>query len=298
MHFPWKLHKLLETVEDEGTDSVVSWEPHGKTFRVHNKFKFAVRIMPKYFNSTKYKTFQRSLNLWGFEIITQGPNKGSIFNPNFVRNKPELCEKMTRIKIKGKSHVPSLKPSNFSSKDSNSQSQCAFSGAVKTPQLPSQQRNGLLSRLDSANSTVVDLAFTPLARAGAELSDAMGWRAACLRQMEETGRGSSEKLLNRAFVDALTVNQLHFEIPNYFDAASIARMLASAKPHRQSTVPLPQQGLEIATILSLLGRTMALDTAAISQQWFLDSLSPHFRGYLLNKCFVSTQAVEATSWKG
>jgi hypothetical protein len=34
--------------------------------------------VPKYFRQTKYKSFQRQLNLWGFERLTKGPEKGKI----------------------------------------------------------------------------------------------------------------------------------------------------------------------------------------------------------------------------
>ena len=41
--------------------------------------------MPKYFNQTKYKSFQRQLNLYGFVRIHQGYYKGSYGNKNFRR---------------------------------------------------------------------------------------------------------------------------------------------------------------------------------------------------------------------
>jgi hypothetical protein len=38
----------------------------------------AIHSVPKYFRQTKYKSFQRQLNLWGFERLTKGPEKGKI----------------------------------------------------------------------------------------------------------------------------------------------------------------------------------------------------------------------------
>jgi hypothetical protein len=64
LRFPWKLHQLLTTANETGTASTISWLPNGKSFKVHNKLKFAQEVMPAYFNSTKYKSFQRSLNVW------------------------------------------------------------------------------------------------------------------------------------------------------------------------------------------------------------------------------------------
>mmetsp|Transcript_10187 Transcript_10187/g.24371 ORF Transcript_10187/g.24371 Transcript_10187/m.24371 type:complete len:274 (+) Transcript_10187:246-1067(+) len=101
LQFPWKLHRLLEEADLNGDSTIVSWLPGNKAFKVHNRQEFANRIMPAYFSSAKYKTFQRSLNLWGFESVSKGRDKGACFHKFFVRGHPNLCENMRRVKIKG-----------------------------------------------------------------------------------------------------------------------------------------------------------------------------------------------------
>ena len=101
LQFPWKLHRLLDDVAKSGDDKLISWLPGNKAFKVHNREEFAGRVMPKYFSSAKFKTFQRSLNLWGFEVVSTGSDKGAFYHKYFVRGEPELCEKMSRLKIKG-----------------------------------------------------------------------------------------------------------------------------------------------------------------------------------------------------
>jgi hypothetical protein len=64
--FPWKLHDMLDHVNKEGQDSIVSWLPGGRAFKVHMPDLFVERIMKRFFNQTKYKSFQRQVNLWGF----------------------------------------------------------------------------------------------------------------------------------------------------------------------------------------------------------------------------------------
>jgi HSF-type DNA-binding len=98
LDFPWKLHRMLNNVERTGQGDIVSWLPDGRAFKVHNKDKFVSQIMPLYFHSTKYKSFQRSLNQWGFESIRQGPTdiKGATFNLHFVRDSPKLCGLIVR----------------------------------------------------------------------------------------------------------------------------------------------------------------------------------------------------------
>ena len=62
--FPEKLHQLLETMEEESTEHIVSWQPHGRCFVIHDKTAFVDEIMPRFFMQTKLTSFQRQLNLY------------------------------------------------------------------------------------------------------------------------------------------------------------------------------------------------------------------------------------------
>jgi len=104
LQFPWKLHEMLHLAETNGKTNIISWLPGGNGFKVHNKELFCEEIMPGYFASQKYKTFQRSLNLWGFESVAKGPDRGACYHQYFVKGHPELCHNMTRVKIKGQSN--------------------------------------------------------------------------------------------------------------------------------------------------------------------------------------------------
>ena len=101
--FPWKLHDVLAASERNGYTHIISWLPDGDAFMVNDKVEFANEIMPKYFNSKKFKTFQRNLNLWGFRTLTKNPNKGAVFHPDFLRSNPDQCNLMKRIRIRKKS---------------------------------------------------------------------------------------------------------------------------------------------------------------------------------------------------
>lgn len=94
LQFPWKLHEMLHLAEKNGKTDIISWLPGGNGFKVHNKEKFCAEIMPGYFASQKYKTFQRSLNLWGFESVAKGPDRGACYHQYFVKGHPELCHNM------------------------------------------------------------------------------------------------------------------------------------------------------------------------------------------------------------
>lgn len=119
VQFPWRLHELLTEAETNGNDSIISWIPGtNNAFKVHNKEKFTKQILPDYFNATKYKSFQRNLNLWGFESITEGPNKGGCQHHIFIRGDREKCHYMTRQKVKGqKQKQQEALASSLSAKD-------------------------------------------------------------------------------------------------------------------------------------------------------------------------------------
>lgn len=95
---------MLKTVESEGNASIISWMPgHPQdTFKVHNKEEFIDKVMPRFFNQTKFKSFLRQLNLWGFErILEPGPRRGGYRHSCFIKNQPSLCNQMKRTRIKG-----------------------------------------------------------------------------------------------------------------------------------------------------------------------------------------------------
>ena len=89
---------MLEDMAQEGDDSIVSWRPHGKAFTVHRPDEFVEKIMPYYFKQSRYKSFQRQLNLYGFVCLPRGDDKGSYFHKNFARGERYLCHYIVRKK--------------------------------------------------------------------------------------------------------------------------------------------------------------------------------------------------------
>lgn len=93
--FPGKLHDLMEYVERQGLDSVISWIMGGRAFKVHDTEKI-VDLLPLFFSQTKYRSFQRQINMWHFDKILDGPDKSGFFHPYFVKGNKALCSKMSR----------------------------------------------------------------------------------------------------------------------------------------------------------------------------------------------------------
>ena len=44
--FPMKLHYMLSDMQADGLDHMVSWQPHGRCFVVHNSKLFVAQILP------------------------------------------------------------------------------------------------------------------------------------------------------------------------------------------------------------------------------------------------------------
>jgi hypothetical protein len=70
--FPTKLHLMLSSAESQKFDHIVSWQPHGRCFKVHQPLRFVDEVMPKWFQHTKFASFRRQLNLYGFSRLTTG----------------------------------------------------------------------------------------------------------------------------------------------------------------------------------------------------------------------------------
>eukprot|EP00590_Aulacoseira_subarctica_P005117 CAMPEP_0172435734 /NCGR_PEP_ID=MMETSP1064-20121228/71347_1 /TAXON_ID=202472 /ORGANISM="Aulacoseira subarctica , Strain CCAP 1002/5" /LENGTH=327 /DNA_ID=CAMNT_0013184085 /DNA_START=131 /DNA_END=1114 /DNA_ORIENTATION=+ len=101
--FPQKLHKMLEVVEYNEFQDIVSWQPHGQAFRVNDRAQFVKRILPKYFGQSKFTSFQRQLNLYCFRRLTRtGNDKNAYYHELFRRDQPLLSKQMVRHRIKGK----------------------------------------------------------------------------------------------------------------------------------------------------------------------------------------------------
>ena len=109
---------MLDDAESEGRDSIVSWDGEDG-FKVHNKAIFVNEIIPRYFSHSKYRSFQRMLNMWGFERVRSGQRKGVYTHASFKRGEPSLCSQMTCQKIKKRQHHHHAEPvANYSDSSS------------------------------------------------------------------------------------------------------------------------------------------------------------------------------------
>lgn len=82
--FPWKLYTLLEDAKKQKKEDIVSWDPDGKSFKVHKKREFSEQIMATYFRQTKFESFTRQVSMVMKDIVLEPWDKCS-FHRSIVR---------------------------------------------------------------------------------------------------------------------------------------------------------------------------------------------------------------------
>ena len=98
--FPVKLYEMLVQVDKEGLSHIISWQPHGRCFVVHSANAFK-KLVHRFFKQSKIASFQRQLNLYGFQRLTAGQDKGAYYHELFLRNRADLLPRIQRVKVKG-----------------------------------------------------------------------------------------------------------------------------------------------------------------------------------------------------
>lgn len=98
--FPKRLYDMLENAERDGYSHIISWMPDGKSFKIHadgsqdeEDEKAIVEILKRTFNQTRFKSFLRQLQLYGFERTYKGPRRGECKHEMFVRGRRDLLHK-------------------------------------------------------------------------------------------------------------------------------------------------------------------------------------------------------------
>jgi hypothetical protein len=75
--FPHKLHMILSRPE---WDDILTWQPHGRSFRILNPAAFEELVLPFYFHHGKYSSFARQLNGWNFRRISRGDDFNTYYH--------------------------------------------------------------------------------------------------------------------------------------------------------------------------------------------------------------------------
>ncbi|GFH55370.1 hypothetical protein CTEN210_11846 [Chaetoceros tenuissimus] len=99
--FPVKLMHILQLIDTKEPElaHIISWQPNGTMFRIHDKKLFEKLVKQRgFFNQKSYSSFRRQLNLWGFKKIGKrcAEHCGVYGHPMFLRDNPRLSAAMNR----------------------------------------------------------------------------------------------------------------------------------------------------------------------------------------------------------
>lgn len=101
--FVQKTYRMVE----EGDPSLIEWSSDGEMFVVKDKKKLAKHVIPNYFEHSKFASFDRQLNFYGFRKIQNKPIWNKDYDPktaeyaiyhneNFKRGRTDLLLKIER----------------------------------------------------------------------------------------------------------------------------------------------------------------------------------------------------------
>mmetsp|Transcript_3018 Transcript_3018/g.6602 ORF Transcript_3018/g.6602 Transcript_3018/m.6602 type:complete len:429 (-) Transcript_3018:121-1407(-) len=89
--------KLAAMLSDPDLAAIITWMPHGRSWKILNRELFSSFALPPHFGHSNHASFVRIINAWGFRRISVGIDRDSYYHELFLRGKPRLHERMKRL---------------------------------------------------------------------------------------------------------------------------------------------------------------------------------------------------------
>jgi HSF-type DNA-binding len=94
--FPHILFRVLERAGVDCYQHIISWQPHGRCFKVHDRLAFKALLSVLMPDMSQWKSFQQQLRHWGFRRVTNGRDVDGYYHEKFLRYRPHLLSLMRR----------------------------------------------------------------------------------------------------------------------------------------------------------------------------------------------------------
>lgn len=125
--FARRLYEMLQSEAKLASASpektpFISWSESGFAFRILDVDGFTSSVLPKYFRTKKFSSFQRNLNLYGFTKVRRGPDTDMYAHQSFIRGKPELLLNLRKCSSASRRKMSSASSNSSESCDSSSSS--------------------------------------------------------------------------------------------------------------------------------------------------------------------------------
>jgi hypothetical protein len=72
--------KLYAILAQKDFHEIITWMPHGRSWKVLKPHLFESHVMPLFFEYSNYHSFNRLVNAWSFRRITSGLDRGSYYH--------------------------------------------------------------------------------------------------------------------------------------------------------------------------------------------------------------------------
>jgi HSF-type DNA-binding len=94
--FPHILFRVLERAGVDCYQHIISWQPHGRCFKVHDRLAFKSLLSVLMPDMSQWKSFQQQLRHWGFRRVPIGRDVDGYYHEKFLRYRPHLLSLMRR----------------------------------------------------------------------------------------------------------------------------------------------------------------------------------------------------------
>ncbi|KAL9184807.1 hypothetical protein ACHAXT_002584 [Thalassiosira profunda] len=269
--------KLMELLSNPQVADIVTWLPHGKGFLILQKRKFALEVMPLYFKHSKFTSFTRKLNRWGFQRVARGPEMGAYYHKFFQRGNYLLCMQM-HCQSTNKSASSTAKEGNEDGKAANKAPEAKGTAGMETE--PAVPTNSLVdaSTVSSPPGLAVAAAFSEDSSGGPPLA-----RTREYNRLSKLGMGRAPRASDRA-----NASFGGGEFLSGFRPAPQQRPLKSAMKGSTSVQPRP---LQQPTLPQPSGRT--LDEAIQADRMSVDPILGVNTASSRNHALIIANALDA-----